>query len=122
MNNINRPDNICFHDSTITAFFWRDNSIEIELEGVSVNNKFFSVSLIIQKVARLLVDDNPVRYTNALLMEGDNAWTLELEIENNTVSFFVEWMTYATRKRSYKKYIITGREITILIGDEIQDP
>ena len=111
-----------FHDSTITAFFWQGGAIEIEFEDVLIGNKLFFVSLSIQQVTRLLVDDEPAQYTNILLMEGDDAGVSNLDIVNTTVSFFVEWMNYATREMIYRKYDITGREITILIGDEIQDP
>ena len=133
MNKSTLLEQIDFHDSSLIAFHWGDESIELECEGVSirreiiktesgkkvVGSKFFYISVIISQVTSLLIDNEPVQHTSDSLMEGEEGDIFRLEIDNNNMSMSVEWENYATKEMIWRNYYICGKKITVLIGDEI---
>lgn len=135
MNKSNLLENIDFHDSVIIDFHWKYNSIVIEFENVLIGGEFrntesgeefvggklFYVSVIISHVSSLLIDDKAAQRTSDSLMAGEDASVLDLDIEDRSISLFVEWDNYAMRENLYRNYNITGEEIAVLIGDETAD-
>ena len=117
-------ENMWFHDSTIESFRWNGGSIEIMIRDVVYGDKLVMVCLTILQVAILLIDDAPVRRSNVSLMETKSGDVMRLDISDRNVFILVEWLNYSNKNDRYlvRTYHISGEDISILIGDEMQDP
>ena len=110
-----------FHDATITSFQWKYDNIEIEFEGVSIDDRLFQASLRILQVTNILMDNRPIMHQKISLMEASDGGVLTLRILGKNMFLLAEWPDYINHGAdTIRTYHISGEDISILIGDEIQ--
>jgi hypothetical protein len=107
--------NVSFHEASVTRLSSEQESVVLELEGVTTRERTTNASVTVHGVTEITVDGSP---TNAVAMEYEDGEVLTLDVGPNNIRLIVEWNDFGHRRSCTRSYAIRGAHIDIALHED----
>lgn len=101
---------LSFHESSVVKFTVLNNDFIFELEDVKKDDDEVRISLIVEDVSLLEVDDEKSSIDG---MPAEDGEILELDIFEEGIFVLVEWHNFTVREDFIRAYKICGNRVNI---------